>query len=595
MIPNRFHFVFGLKRQTRPLHLIHYLCLASCLDVNRPEAVYFYYHHEPHGRYWDLIRDHIIPIQIPAVSFIDRYRYADARVARYKYAHASDFVRLEKLVAHGGIYADMDTLFVNPIPRALRERSFVIGREDDIYDPHAQASKPSLCNAFLMAERNAPFGKLWLDQIHGAFDGTWSNHSTLLPNRLATQHPNLVHIESSRTFYKHMWTRTGLHTLLEGLDTDTTDVVSFHLWSHLWWSRWRRDFSTFYADKITEAHVRQVDTTYNVVARKHLPPPETRTFFQIQAAQLERRLEPVRAAAHEAGMRAYIAAKIAMFSVIKNNVVPRSAEHLDYARRQWKHPEVRTRFRARNRHEQQSIFDDVALWDSYGIEKTRFQLDDVILDIGAHAGIFSYLCHARGAGRVLAFEPEMSNFRQLALHLRGLKGVELYHFAVFRSDQTTANLVHSGHLGDNSGGGNVMLNGAHMDPFTQTYQPLPATPRAVPTIPLDEIIERVGCIRLLKLDCEGSEFPILLTSRRLDRVERIVGEYHHFAPPLFAELDPQARLDGYTRYDIRDLVQYLKAQQFHVTLKPLGENMGLFSAARVPSDNADAHRQQNPF
>lgn len=275
-IPNQFHFVFGLKRQTEPFHLIYYLALASCLAVNRPDAVYFYYHWEPHGRYWDLIQEKLILVKIPRVKYVDEYRYQDHRVARFKYAHASDFVRLEKLISNGGIYADLDTLFVNPIPHRLYDKPFVLGREKDLYDARTHQQQPSVCNAFMMAERNAPFGSLWLNQLTDAFDGSWSNHSTLLPRRLATQYPELVHLEPPRTFYKHMWTREGIHTLLEGLDTDNQDVVSFHLWAHLWWSRWRRDFSSFHGGKMTEDYIRRVDTTYNVVARKYLPPPETR-------------------------------------------------------------------------------------------------------------------------------------------------------------------------------------------------------------------------------------------------------------------------------------------------------------------------------
>ena len=47
MIPNIFHFVFGLKEQTEPFHLMYYLCLASCIEVNTPDKVCFHYHHEP--------------------------------------------------------------------------------------------------------------------------------------------------------------------------------------------------------------------------------------------------------------------------------------------------------------------------------------------------------------------------------------------------------------------------------------------------------------------------------------------------------------------------------------------------------------------
>lgn len=278
MIPNRFHFVFGLKPQPQAFHLAHYLCLASCLGVNAPDSIYFYYHHEPYGRYWDLIRERLVPVKIPRVSFVDEFRYTDRRVAQYKYAHASDFVRLEKVVESGGLYADLDTLFVNPVPDALWHKPFVLGRENDVWDAAAGQYTPSVCNAFIMSERGAEFGKRWLQELGQAFDGTWSNHSTLLPRKLALRSPELVHLEPPPTFYKHMWTRQGIYTLLEGLDTDYDGVVSMHLWAHLWWSRLRRDFSTFHAGKLTEEYVRHKDTTYTVAARKYLPPPETRSF-----------------------------------------------------------------------------------------------------------------------------------------------------------------------------------------------------------------------------------------------------------------------------------------------------------------------------
>ena len=49
----------------------------------------------------------------------------------------------------------------------------------------------------------------------------------------------------------------------------------------------------------------------------------------------------------------------------------------------------------------------------------------------------------------------------------------------------------------------------------------------VEPVPFDKVIEAVSQqgmrrISLLKLDCEGSEYPILLTSSRLDLVDEIV-------------------------------------------------------------------------
>jgi len=272
-IPRLFHFVFGLREQREPFHLVFYLCLASCRAVARPERMYFYYHHEPWGRYWELAKDFLTPVHVPLEPFVEAFHYHDAEVARYRYAHHADFVRLERLLERGGVYADIDTIFVNPFPERLWDHPFVLGREGDVVPREGGTPQPSLCNALIMAEPNAEFGRRWIAEMRQGFDGSWSGHSTLLPERLRQRHPGLIHVEPQRTFYKHAWTRDGIAALLEGLDLDLEGVVSIHLWSHLWWSRRRRDFSAFHAGRINEKRVARIDTTYNVIARRHLPPP----------------------------------------------------------------------------------------------------------------------------------------------------------------------------------------------------------------------------------------------------------------------------------------------------------------------------------
>src|SRR5262249_44901279 len=246
-IPNQFHFVFGLKEQREPFHLVFYLCLESCIRINNPERIFFYYHYEPHGRYWDLIKPKVTLIKVELPEPVLKFNYKDRLVNRYKYAHHSDFIRLEKVVEAGGIYADMDTIFVNRIPDELYKKSFVLGMEQDVYCARSERLKHSLCNAFIMSERDSEFGRLWIAEMGKAFDGSWSNHSCLLPQRLSETHPHLIHVEPSKSFYKHMWSREGLHTLLEGCDRDFTGVISMHLWNHLWWEKKRRDFSRFHS------------------------------------------------------------------------------------------------------------------------------------------------------------------------------------------------------------------------------------------------------------------------------------------------------------------------------------------------------------
>lgn len=80
-VPRIFHFVYGLRPQTRPFHLAHYLSIESCIRVNRPDRVLFHYRHPPWGRYWDLIRDklELVSVTAPKVEL----KYDDPRIEAY--------------------------------------------------------------------------------------------------------------------------------------------------------------------------------------------------------------------------------------------------------------------------------------------------------------------------------------------------------------------------------------------------------------------------------------------------------------------------------------------------------------------------------
>ena len=279
-IPNIFHFVFGLKKQKEPFHLVYYLCLESCIRVNKPDKVYLYYHYMPYGRYWDLIKDKLELVQVDLVPCVSDFNYQDRYLRdNFLYAHHSDFIRVQKLVEQGGVYADIDTLFVNPLPESLFQESAVMGWEDPVKCTKTGEVRPSVCNAFIMLEQGSEFGRKYHSEMAERLDGTWSNHSCFLACDLSERFPELIHLENKNAFYKHSWTPEGLMTLLEGYDDDFHDVYSMHLWSHLWWSKKRKDFISFHAGRLTEKFIREVDTTYNIAARKFLPPKQKRFSF----------------------------------------------------------------------------------------------------------------------------------------------------------------------------------------------------------------------------------------------------------------------------------------------------------------------------
>ena len=151
-IPRIAHFVFGLKPQVQPFHLLHYLAIETCRRILKPERIFLHYNDLPFGVYWDAIRPHLTLCRVElATEVLDAPHDPQLVPDIYRYAHHSDFVRLDALIEHGGVYADIDTIFLRPLPDALFEAPFVIGREAAYADELTGEIQPTLCNAFLMS------------------------------------------------------------------------------------------------------------------------------------------------------------------------------------------------------------------------------------------------------------------------------------------------------------------------------------------------------------------------------------------------------------------------------------------------------------
>lgn len=267
-IPNVFHFVFGLREQTEPFHLMYYLCLASCLEVNQADEVHFHYHNEPHGEWWERIKPRLRLRRIDPEQFVSDFHYDDPKVAAFRYAHLADFARLRILLKEGGIYVDIDSLFLRPLPAQWRSQQFILGEEKA---PAGAEDGRSLCNAWIASAPDAAFCRHWLEGMEQAFDGSWSNHSTLLPYRLSKQFPELLDIQPPASFYSLDWTPQGIDNLLLHNVVLPDDARSLHLWNHLWFAESRLDFSHFHAGRLTVDYVAFANTTYARLARRFLP------------------------------------------------------------------------------------------------------------------------------------------------------------------------------------------------------------------------------------------------------------------------------------------------------------------------------------
>lgn len=277
MIPNIFHFVFGMAADFggRPFSLSHYLAIRSAVDVNQPTAVYFHYEFEPSGEWWEKAKPLLTLHKIKAPdSFMGQ--------PLYHVAHKADVVRLQALKEHGGIYLDLDTICVKPLHK-LFGHSFIIGQElkpayvcknwrQKIKHAIRQKLSPApkdeingLCNAALLAEKDSEFVNLWLD-TYSSFrskgrDKYWNEHSVFVPIQLAADHPQAVTLLGPYAFHYPLYNKTGLEWMFEK-STSFPEAYLHHLWESFSWDK--------YLSRLTVKDIFERDTTYNCIARKHL-------------------------------------------------------------------------------------------------------------------------------------------------------------------------------------------------------------------------------------------------------------------------------------------------------------------------------------
>ena len=227
MIPKILHYTFGMAPDFggKPWSLIHHVCLASAVERIRPEKVFFYCQFEPSTPWWDLSREllTVVKIQAPKEIFGRPLKHV---------AHQSDVVRLQRLIADGGIYLDADVLVQRSFDDLL-EHSTVLGRE-------GEAGEFGVANAVILAEPNAPFLRRWLDEYRSfrsqGRDRYWSEHSVQLPAQLAKAYPDEITVLPPTAFYWPLWTEDHLKWIFRSDEPISLDLTyANHLWESSAW------------------------------------------------------------------------------------------------------------------------------------------------------------------------------------------------------------------------------------------------------------------------------------------------------------------------------------------------------------------------
>lgn len=247
MIPKILHFVYmgGL-----PFSFVHWMAMQSAVVLNRPEKVYVHCSGEPSGPYWDRIRPVVTLVPTKPVT-----RVFDRRVS--KIPHQADVVRLRALLEFGGIYLDIDTISVQPLTDLL-SYPCVLGVEGEPDDPQIRRG---LGNAVILAEPHAPLIERWYKNYANFDDTAWDFHSTTVPSELADRFPDEVHIEPYDRFYYPLYTSEGIQSMFASVSSFPSALVH-HLWQLATWKK--------HLKQLDDARVKQVDSTYNLIARRFL-------------------------------------------------------------------------------------------------------------------------------------------------------------------------------------------------------------------------------------------------------------------------------------------------------------------------------------
>lgn len=154
------------------------------------------------------------------------------------------------------------------------------------------------------------------------------------------------------------------------------------------------------------------------------------------------------------------------------------------------------------------------VWKAGAYNRVKIKNSMNIIDIGAHIGSFSiYAALKSPQGKVYAYEPSKENFDILSenANLNKLNNIKLYNLAVSSKSGTT-NL----YIRKNRALNSLINNNGRSQKINCTD--------------LFHILKQnsLKSVDILKIDAEGSEFDILMTSKfqTLNKIKNIILEYH---------------------------------------------------------------------
>lgn len=200
------------------------------------------------------------------------------------------------------------------------------------------------------------------------------------------------------------------------------------------------------------------------------------------------------------------------------------------------------------------LFDEIWIKRVYNPEGFEIKENDIVVDVGANAGVFTAYAAKRTSARVLAIEPMQDSCDLLA--------------RMIRTNRFSNVTVHQKAIWEKQGLLSIYTGDICPSAVRAAGHPGPCVQAECTTI--DDAISEVSRVDFLKMDVEGAEFEIFdsMSIETAEKIQKMSLEYH-----------------AWGGRDIQHLIRRLRDLGFHVTISPEGEKheVGIIWASKTQS------------
>lgn len=202
---------------------------------------------------------------------------------------------------------------------------------------------------------------------------------------------------------------------------------------------------------------------------------------------------------------------------------------------------------------------DIFITKCYEHPKCKVEQNDVVIDIGANLGLFSYYAITKGAKKVYAFEPGESQSKAIKYNFGSCGNLVVEQKAV-TSDNGILQFSKHKTMSILSG----LFSDTKIDDNSQIGQQININNYEISECQSVNLIDyckekNIEKINFLKIDCEGSEYKIFesLNDDFIKSIDKITMEYH-------------LNTDGRVKY----LIEKLECNGFNVEVSDINAEVG---------------------